>query len=457
MESILLKILGFILVTGVLVTVHEFGHFWVARKLGVKVLRFSIGFGKPLLRWYGRREGRAGTEYVLAAIPLGGYVKMLDERESEVPLEQQHMAFNRQKLWVRSAIVAAGPAFNLVFAVIAFWGVLVIGETGLKSLIAEVKPGTPAAEAGFARGDQILQINGEPTPAWAQVFYEMASASATGDSLDFVVADESGSQRHLRIDSRALGDFAELPDPLASLGLEPDRPKLPLLVGEVQADGAAAAAGMKTGDLLVSADGKKLADWNQWVELVRASPGQLMNVEVQRDGVPVQLQLIPAALEVDGKAIGRIGAASQPQPELWVKYRVVMDHGWFEAVPLAVQKTWDFSALSLKVLWRILSGKASVKNLGGPITMADAAGHAVAAGFIQFLKLLAIISISLGVMNLLPVPILDGGHLLYFLYEAVSGSPVSERVMVIGQQIGMALLLALMGLVMYQDILRISG
>ncbi|WP_456415338.1 RIP metalloprotease RseP [Thiolapillus sp.] len=454
LETLANSVFGFIIAIGILVTVHEFGHFWVARKLGIRVLRFSVGFGKPLFTW---RRKNDETEYVLAAIPLGGYVKMLDEREAKVPEAEVKYAFNRQPLWVRTAVVLAGPVFNLVFAVLLFWVVLVMGETGLRPIVGEVAPGSPAAVAGFSPGEEILRINDNPTPTWTQMLYQFASAAAGGD--DIVIETRDRNERlHKRVLAfDAIGDLAEVKNPLSALGVKPELPRSPPVLGKVLPDQPAQKAGLQPGDLILAADGQPMDDWIQWVNYVRERPLTPMQLEIQRDGRMLELELIPEAVELEGKTIGRIGAANKPDPELWAQYRVQYSMGPMEALPAAIVRTWDFSALTLKVMWRILSGQASLKNLGGPITMASAAGSAVDAGLVYFLKLLAIISISLGVFNLLPIPVLDGGHLLYFLLEAVTGKPPSEQLMLWGQQVGLALLLGLMVLVFYQDIARLGG
>ncbi|HHH13152.1 MAG TPA: RIP metalloprotease RseP [Thiolapillus brandeum] len=455
MEALALKVFGFLLALGILVTVHEFGHFWVARKLGVKVLRFSIGFGRPLFTWRRRNDP---TEYVVAAIPLGGYVKMVDEREGEVAEADLPAAFNRKPLWVRTAVVMAGPLFNLFFAVLLFWLVLVLGETGLRPLVGEVAPGSVAEQAGFHPGDEVLSINGEATPTWTQMLYHFAAASASGDSIDIEVRDPMGRIHHRVLPYDAIGDLAEVKNPLEALGLKPELPTVPAVIGKVLPGEPAERAGLKPGDRILAVDGTPVKDWVEWVNYIRDHPLHSIRLEVERGGERLALEVTPKAVTLDdGSTIGRIGAANQPMPELWERYRVEYAMGPLEAVPEAFRRTWEFSALTLKVMWRILTGQASLKNLGGPITMADAAGSAVSAGLVYFLKLLAVISVSLGVFNLLPVPVLDGGHLLYFLIEAVTGRPPSEEMMARGQQIGLALLLALMVLVFYQDIMRLAG
>lgn len=452
MESLLFKGAAFIVAVGLLIAIHEFGHFWVARRLGVKVLRFSIGFGRPL---WTRQSSPDQPEYVLAAIPLGGYVKMLDEREGPVPADEAHRAFNRQSLWVRSAIVVAGPLFNFLFAIVAFWGVMTLGETGLRPLIGDVTPNSPAARSGLQVGDEIVTVNGSVTPTWSLAMQEIATESVARPTLEIEVRDAAGSRQQRVMSSQDIGDLAEAGDLLSHIGLAPDRPVLPPVIGTVVEGEAAAAAGLMTGDRVVAADGVEITDWRSWVDFVQARPGTPIELLIDRNGSLQTIQLVPAPLARDDTVIGRIGASNAPAPELLERYEVTYRLGLAEALPAAVAKTYEYSVLTLKVIWRIFSGQASIHNLSGPITIADTAGKTASIGFVYFLKFLAIVSISLGVLNLLPVPMLDGGHLLYFAIEAVKGSPVSEAAMIQGQKVGLLLLLGLMSLAFYVDIVRV--
>lgn len=454
MESLLIKLLAFIVAIGILVTVHEYGHFWVARRLGVKVLRFSIGFGAPLWRWGG---GKDGTEYVVAAVPLGGYVKMLDEREGEVAAGERHRAFNRQSLPVRSAIVAAGPVFNFLFAIVAFWLVLVAGESGMRATIGEVVPGTAAAEAGFQPGDQIIEINDKSAPTWSQAFYQLAAASMSDDPIRFLVRDSASAKQVRVLPAGSIGDMAEQDEPLRQLGFLPERPELPAVIGEVVYGEAASRAGLLAGDRILAVSGEPIANWSEWVAYIRAHPGRVLDVELLRDGEEQRVELIPATVETSGESVGRIGAAPRAPEGFYERYLVEYRLGPLQAVPAAFQKTWEFSVLTVKVLGRILIGEASIKNLSGPITLADTAGKTASVGWVAFAKFLAIVSVSLGVLNLLPVPVLDGGHLLFFLLEGVRRRPVPESVLEQGQRIGIALLLALMAIAFYVDISRLLG
>ncbi len=453
MEDVIFKVVAFIVAVGVLVAVHEFGHFWVARRMGVKVLRFSVGFGRPL--W--SRTGRDGTEYVVAAIPLGGYVKMLDEREAPVPESLRDQAFNNKSLGARSAVVAAGPAFNFLFAILAFWVILVAGETGARPLVGEVAPASVAAAAGFQPGDEITAINGEVTPTWSQAFYELTAGAVTDQPMQVAVLDAQGQHRLRQIPADVLQDPAESEDLLGDLGITPERPALPPVVDQVIAGEPAAAAGVRPGDRILRVDGKPLTDWMDFAAYVRDRPGQAVNVLVQRDGQTLPLLLVPKAVALGDRTIGRVGLAPARPDALLARYQVTYRLGPLEALPAAVVRTWDFSVLTLKVMGRILTGQASVKNLSGPLTIADAAGKSASIGWLYFVKFLAVVSVSLGVLNLLPVPVLDGGHLVYFAIEAVRGKPLSEAAMMQAQRVGLALLLSLMVVAFYVDLNRFLG
>lgn len=454
MDSLLFTIFSFILALAILITVHEFGHFWVARKLGVKVLRFSIGFGRPLWKRLGKRDG---TEYVIAAIPLGGYVKMLDEREAPVDPEERSRAFNRQSLPVRSAIVVAGPLFNFLFAILAFWFIFVTGDTGLKPLVGEVTADSRAAEAGFQTGDEILSIAGEPTPSWETVVYALLAQSLDQPSLPVRVRTESGIERQRWLKTEGLQDLAEDGQILKNLGLNPSRPMLPPVIGEILHGEPAEQAGLQSGDRIISVDGTKIEDWPQWVEYVRERPEQTLQLVIERAGQQRDVTLTPATVEGGGKPYGRIGAGVYVPEDLMANYRSVVRYGPIDAVGHALTKTWDLSSLMLRMLGKMVVGEVSVKNLSGPLSIADSAGKSASYGVSYFIKFLAVVSVSLGVLNLLPIPVLDGGHLFFFLIEAVKGRPLSERFVEQGQKIGMLILLAIMSLAFYVDLNRFLG
>ncbi len=447
-------VLAFIFAIGVLVTVHEFGHFWVARKLGVKVLRFSVGFGKPL---WTRTFGVDRTEFVVAAIPLGGYVKMLDGREVELREADKPYAFDHKPLRVRTAVILAGPAFNFLFAILAFWLMFVSGVPGLKPLLGEVEPASIAARAGFQEGDEILSVNGKRTPTWDD---------ATMALLDQALARRDARVEVLSADQRRLEryiDFGDADEALAKGGLLKNigfsvwRPKVPPVIDRVLPDKPAERAGLKPGDRVVAVNGEPVEYWHEWVKVVRAHPGQPVRVEVLRDGERLTLEMTPEAAEENGQTVGKIGAAVKPPENLRDDLRVVVRYSASEAVGRALARTWETSALTVRTLWGMLAGRASVENISGPLSIAQYAGYSASVGLASFLKFLAIVSVSLGVLNLLPVPILDGGHLLYNLIEWVRGRPLSEHAQLIAQQLGMLLLLLLMGIAFFNDLSRMFG
>jgi regulator of sigma E protease len=445
----------FIIAIGILVAFHEFGHFWVARKVGVKVLRFSIGFGKVLWSY---RKTPADTEYVLSAIPLGGYVKMVDEREGEVTREDLPFAFNRQPVWARTAIVAAGPLFNLVLAVLLFWAVLVIGETGIKPILGTLEKNTIAAQAGFLEGDEITAVNEQRTPTWTEAMEAIVSAAMEEDG-DIRVAVTTVSQeqvvRTLVVPEADKPDAAEL---YKKLGFKPLSPRLKPIIGKVLPDSAALAAGLQHGDLIVTANDKPINNWQQWVDIIKVNPNIAIQLMIERDGARIPVTIIPKAVPVGDKGDkteGKIGAAVLVPDDLMKSITAEYSLSPLEAIPAAFKTTYHFSTATLNMMGRMFVGKASVENLSGPISIAQYAGQSAEMGLTPFLKFLGLVSVSLGVLNLLPIPVLDGGHLLFFALEAIRGKPVSEKIQLFFQQVGVTLLLLLMAVAMFVDIQRL--
>ncbi|MGC1332166.1 sigma E protease regulator RseP [Pseudomonas sp.] len=449
--STLYMIVGTLVALGVLVTFHEFGHFWVARRCGVKVLRFSVGFGMPLLRW----RDRQGTEYVVAAIPLGGYVKMLDEREGEVPAEQLDQAFNRKKVGQRIAIVAAGPIANFLLAMFFFWVLAMLGSQQVKPVIGNVEPGSIAAAAGLSAGSEIVSVDGEATSGWSQVNLQLVRRLGESGALNVTVRPQGSTadEPHtLALDHWLQG--TDEPDPIRSLGIRPWRPALEPVLAELDPKGPAQAAGLKTGDRLLALDGKPLGDWQQVVDLVRERPDGKVVLHVQRD----ELQLdVPVTLASKGEgkaAAGYLGAGVKAVQWPAEMTREV-SYGPLAAIGEGARRTWTMSVLTLDSLKKMLFGELSVKNLSGPITIAKVAGASAQSGVGDFLNFLAYLSISLGVLNLLPIPVLDGGHLLFYLIEWVRGRPVSDRVQGWGIQIGISLVVGVMLLALINDLGRL--
>jgi regulator of sigma E protease len=454
--EVLTATLTFIVAIGILVAVHEFGHFWVARRLGIKVLRFSIGFGKPL--WQ-RVAGKDQVEYVVAAIPLGGYVKLLDEREGNVPASEAHRSFNRAPVWKRIAVLLAGPVFNLIFAVAMYWVLFTAGQPTLKPIIGEVTVNSIASSAGLRYEDTILSVNGKPVET-----LEAAMLGTLDDLIDdgqiaMRVRSIDGSERDVIMQTgekrRALTQADTM---LQGLGFDFWRPRVAADVGEVVPDGAAAKAGLAVGDLIVGIDQQPVTDFQQLVQLIKPNANREVTFTVERGGQTLELPVTIGESIENGQAIGRIGVAPTGQVlESRIKREdmlAVQKYAPMAAVGEAVAKTWDTSIFTLKIVGRIVTGDVSLKNISGPIAIAETTGFAARQGWRPFVNTLALISISLGVLNLLPIPILDGGQIVYQLAELVKGKPVSERAQLFGQQIGIAVLILMMSLAFYNDIAR---
>ena len=449
--SALYMIVGTLVALGVLVTFHEYGHFWVARRCGVKVLRFSVGFGTPLFRWHDRQ----GTEYVIAAIPLGGYVKMLDEREGNVPTELADQSFNRKTVYQRIAIVSAGPIANFLLAIFFFWVLAMLGSQQVRPVIGAVEPGSIAQVAGLSAGQEIVSVDGEATSGWSAVNLQLVRRLGESGNVALKVREPGATvdtAHSLVLDNWLKG--AEEPDPIKSLGIRPWRPALPPVLAELDPKGPAQAAGLKTGDKLVALDGRPVDEWQQVVDWVRERPDAKISLGVERDGARLDVPLTLAARGEGKAASGYLGAGVKGidwPPEMLRE----VSYGPLAAVAEGASRTWTMSVLTLDSLRKMLFGELSVKNLSGPITIAKVAGASAQSGIGDFLNFLAYLSISLGVLNLLPIPVLDGGHLLFYLIEWARGRPLSERVQGWGVQIGISLVVGVMLLALVNDLGRL--
>jgi regulator of sigma E protease len=449
---------AFLLALGILVVVHELGHYFAARACGVKVLRFSVGFGHP---FWSRRFGDDQTEWALAAFPLGGYVKMLDEREGPVAEHELARSFNRQPVRRRAFIVAAGPIANLLLAIVLYWILFLHGVEELRPRLAAPPAGTVAAMAGVAAGSEVRAVNGVFIQTWQELRWEVLRQALDRQAIELTFGSESAvgspaSVVRLELGDLSLADMEK--DPLRPLGLLLYRPKLPPVIGEVSPGSAAADAGLMDGDWVRLINGQSVTDWSAVAITARESPGLVLLFQIDRGGQLLSVEVIPRAVDENGSRIGRLGVRAKIPKDADAERFVEVQYGVFSGLGKAITQTWDTSIFSLRMMGRMLIGELSWKNLSGPVTIADYAGQSAHMGGTHYVRFLALISISLGVLNLLPIPVLDGGHLLYYLVEVIRGGPLSERVMEYGQQIGFLILGLLMAFAFYNDIHRlISG
>ncbi len=444
-------LLAFLVTLAVLIVIHELGHYSVARLMGVKVLRFSVGFGQVIAR----RHDRHGTEWALSAIPLGGYVKMLDEREAEVAAADLPYAFNRQNVWKRSAIVAAGPAANLLLAILIYWGLFFSGVPALKPILGTPPAGSPAQIAGIGNGETVLSIEGERIESWQDLHWALLRHGLGAQQLTLETRDAAGHLFFRQLDLSGLTKSEKEANLARAAGLNRYLPAIAPVIGEVITDGQADLAGLRKGDRILRVDGVPVDQWEAVVRQVRNAPGRALSFEIERQNQILSLSVIPSSSEEAGQRVGKIGAAPEIPAGVFEALQTEVRYPAGEAVSRALAKTWELSSFSLEMLGRMVVGQASLNNIAGPITIADYAGQSARSGMTSFIAFLALISISLAVLNLLPIPLLDGGHLLYYLAEVVTGRPVPERVQEIGQRIGMALLGVLMFLALFNDLQRL--
>ena len=450
MLSILWNLAAFIVALGVLITVHEFGHFWVARRCGVRVERFSIGFGKAL--W--RRTDKSGTEYVIAMIPLGGYVKMLDERAEPVAPELRHYAFNNKTVGQRAAIIAAGPIANFLFAIFAYWLVFIIGVPGVRPVVGEITPNSIAAQAQIQPGTELKAVDGIETPDWDAVRLQLVSKIGDEHTTLSVAQFGSNQRQDKTLDLRHWAFEPDKEDPVSSLGMRPRGPQIEPVLSEVQVNSAASKAGLQAGDRIVKVNGQSLTQWMTFVTLVRDNPDTPLALDIERQGSSLSLTLTPDSKQVNGKAEGFAGVVPKviPLPD---EYKTVRQYGPFSAILEASDKTWQLMKLTVSMLGKLITGDVKLNNLSGPISIAQGAGMSAEFGVIYYLMFLALISVNLGIINLFPLPVLDGGHLLFLAIEKLKGGPVSERVQDFSYRIGSILLVLLMGLALFNDFSRL--
>jgi len=448
--SLLTTVLAFLVALGVLIIVHEYGHYAVARLCGVKVLRFSVGFGRPLVT---KRFSAEGTEWVIAALPFGGYVKMVDEREGDVAPRDLPFAFNRKSVWRRFLIVLAGPAANLLLAVVLYWGLFMIGVPDARPVISAPTRDSVAERAGLMRGDTLLSIDGEKVEGWQEARWRLMKLALTHARARLQVQDQRGYLSDKTLDMRELDLDGMESDPIARLGLRLYRPDA--VIGRALPESVAEKSGLRRGDRILEVDGRPISGWDEFVLAVRSHPGESMRLRIENGGGQSDMTLTPDRAEDRGKSIGRIGAEPLVDTEQMKALFTVVRFGPAGALRFAALKTWDTSVFSLGMMGKMITREVSWRNLSGPVTIADYAGQSAQAGWGSYIAFLAIISISLGVLNLLPIPLLDGGHLLYYVVEVLKGSPVSDKALELGQRVGLSVLLFLMVFAFYNDINRL--
>ena len=448
--QIIETVLALALTLGILVTLHEYGHFWVARRCGVKVLRFSVGFGKPMFSWYDKH----GTEFAVAAIPLGGYVKMLDEREGPVPEELREQAFTSKPPGQRIAIAAAGPLANFIFAIFAYWLLSVVGVTHVAPIVGQIADESVAERVGLQEGMEIHAVDGHRVSSWRDV--NMRILERTGEhGLISMEVSEDGARGTVSGELSGWGLSDDTPNPLAEFGITPWRPAVPPVLGQISEGGRAQAAGLQPGDRIVAVNGEPVSSWFELVEFIQNAPEQILQVTLERNGTERSVSVTPEArTQESGESIGFVGAGVEAIS--WPD-EVLRDvsYGPFAAIPVALSETWADTRLTLVAIKKMVTGLLSPTNLSGPITIARVAEASVSSGFEDFVRFLAYLSVSLGILNLLPVPVLDGGHIVYYTIEALRGKPLSEQAQAFGLRIGMAMILTLMVFALYNDLMRL--
>ncbi len=448
-------LVAFLIVLGVLVVVHELGHYLAARYCGVKVLRFSVGFGKTIFQ---RKLGVDRTEWAIAAVPLGGFVKMLDEREGEVAPEERHRAFNQQSVGKRSLIVAAGPLANFALAILLYWAIFMHGSEELLPILGDPPVNSPAAAAGIGNGERVRAVDGQVVATWDDFRWLLLQKAADQESVEIEVINEQREIGLRRLSLLAVGEQGWEGDALGRLGVTFFRPKIPPVIGKVSSGGPAEMAGMRVGDHVVAINDVEIGTWIDFVRQVRDGGGKPLHLEINRNGQVVMVDVIPELISERGRQIGKVGVAVAETADSRRDLHTFISYGFFEAGVKAVNETWNKSVFTLVMMGKMLTGEVSWKNLSGPVTIADYAGQSARLGLGYYLKFMALVSISLGVLNLMPIPVLDGGHLLYHAIEVVRRRPLSQRAMELSQQFGLAILLTLMAFAFFNDINRlVSG